>query len=88
MNVGLEVVSPLNTLKEVEVKLIPVEYSHLPAEAFPQEEVKTVKLRPKGLERETFSVNFDLKGGREYIIKLQLKIELIVLEKIKSKLLT
>ena len=69
LNVSLEVLSPLNTLKEVEVKLIPVVYPHLPAEAFPAEEVKTVRLRPKGLEREIFSVSFDLKGGREYVIE-------------------
>ena len=69
LNVSFEVISPLNTLKEVEVKLIPVQYSHLPREAFPQEEVKTVKLQPKRLEREMFSVDFDLKGGREYTIE-------------------
>jgi hypothetical protein len=70
LSVSLEVISPLNTLKEVEVKLIPVEYSHLPKEAFPEEEVKTIKLQPKGLEREMFDITFaDLKGGREYLIK-------------------
>mgnify|MGYP001097155487 CR=1 FL=1 len=63
----------MNTLKEVEVKLIPAVYPHLPAEAFPQEEVKTIKLRPKGLEREVFSVDFDLKGGREYKIEATAK---------------
>jgi hypothetical protein len=70
LSVTLEVISPLNTLAEVEVKLVPVEYSHLPREAFPEEEVKTIKLQPKGLEREMFDITFaDLKGGREYSIK-------------------
>jgi len=70
VNVSLEVISPLNSLIEVEVQLIPVEYTHLPMEAFPVEQVKTVKLNPKGSEKELFNATFtDLKGGREYIIK-------------------
>jgi len=58
LSVSLEVISPLNTLKEVEVRLIPVEYSHLPKEAFPEEEIRSIKLQPKGLEREMFDVTF------------------------------
>jgi hypothetical protein len=70
LNVNLEVISPLNTLKEVEVRLIPIEYPNLPKEAFPEEKVKTIKLKPKGLEREMFDTTFtDLKGGREYLIE-------------------
>jgi len=80
INVSFEVISPLNILKEVEVMLIPVEYRYFITDygmreedydkVFPKEEIKTVKLKPKGLEREMFDVTFaDLKGGREYLIK-------------------
>jgi hypothetical protein len=80
LNVSLEVISPLNTLKEIEVKLIPFEYRYFITDygmreedydkVFPKEEIKTIKLQPKGLEREMFNVTFtDLKGGREYLIK-------------------
>jgi hypothetical protein len=70
LSVSLEVISPLNTLEEVEIKLIPVEYSHLPKEAFPEEEIRSIKLQPKGLEREMFDIAFaDLKGGREYDVR-------------------
>jgi hypothetical protein len=41
---------------------------------FPNEEIKTIKLQPKRLEREIFNVTFaDLKGGREYLIKAVVK---------------
>jgi hypothetical protein len=80
INVTFEVISPLNTLKEVEVRLIPVEYGYFITKygmreedygkVFPKEEIKTIKLQPKGFEREMFDVTFaDLKGGREYLIK-------------------
>jgi hypothetical protein len=70
LSVSLEVISPLNTLKEVEVSLIPVEYPHLPKEAFPEEWIKTIKLQPKGLEKEMFDITFaNLRGGREYLVK-------------------
>jgi hypothetical protein len=80
INVSFEVISPLNSLKEVEVMLIPVEYRYFITKygmreedydkVFPKEEIKTIKLQPKGLEREMFDVTFaDLKGGREYLIK-------------------
>jgi hypothetical protein len=40
------------------------------SKAFPPEETKTVKLKPAGLERETFNIEFkDIIGGREYLIK-------------------
>jgi hypothetical protein len=80
IRVGLEVISPLNTLAEVEVSLIPVEYEYFITnygmrredypKAFPPEETKTVILKPAGLERETFNIEFkDIVGGREYLIK-------------------
>jgi hypothetical protein len=80
INVSFEVISPLNTLKEVEIMLIPVEYRYFITKygmreedyykVFPKEEIRTIKLQPKGLEREMFNVTFaDLKGGREYLIK-------------------
>jgi hypothetical protein len=70
INVTLAVENSSRMLKEAEVSLFPVEYPHLPKEAFPKEEIKTIKLQPKGLEREMFDITFaDLKGGREYLIK-------------------
>jgi hypothetical protein len=80
LEVSLEVISPLNTLTEVEVSLIPVEYEYFITrygmsredyhKAFPPEETKIIKLKPAGLERETFNVEFkDIIGGREYLIK-------------------
>jgi polyhydroxyalkanoate synthesis regulator phasin len=80
INVSFEVASPLNSLREVEVMLIPVEYRYFITKygmreedydkVFPKEEIKTIKLRPRGLEREMFDITFaDLKGGREYLIK-------------------
>jgi DNA-binding ferritin-like protein len=80
LEVSLEVISPLNTLAEVEVSLIPVEYEYFITnygmrredypKAFPPEETKTVKLKPAGRERETFNIEFkDIVGGREYLIK-------------------
>jgi DNA-binding ferritin-like protein len=84
IRVELEVISPLNTLAEVEVSLIPVEYEYFITrygmrredypKAFPPEETKTIKLRPAGLERETFNVEFkDIIGGREYQIYAAVK---------------
>jgi hypothetical protein len=84
INVSLEVASPLNSLKEVEVMLIPVEYRYFITDygmreedyhrVFPKEEIRSVKIEPKKLEREMFSVDFeDLKGGREYIIKARVE---------------
>jgi hypothetical protein len=80
LEVSLEVISPLNTLAEVEVSLIPVEYEYFITnygmrredypKAFPPEETKTVKLKPAGLERGTLNVDFkDIIGGREYLIR-------------------
>jgi hypothetical protein len=41
---------------------------------FPKEEVRSVKIKPRNLEREMFSVDFeDLKGGREYIVKARVE---------------
>jgi len=82
LNVSLEIISPLNSLEEVKVKLIPVEYEYFITEygmrkedyplVFPPEEKREFKLKPKGLEQEIFSVDFtDLKGGREYIISVE-----------------
>jgi hypothetical protein len=84
LSVSLEVISPLNTLKEVEVTLIPVEYRYFITKygmreedydkVFPKEEIRSVKIEPRKLEREIFSVDFkDLKGGREYIVKARVK---------------
>jgi hypothetical protein len=84
LSVSLEVISPLNTLKEIEVMLIPVEYRYFITKygmreedydkVFPKEEVRSVKIEPKKLEREMFSVDFeDLKGGKEYIVKARVK---------------
>jgi hypothetical protein len=80
INVSFEIISPLNSLNEVEVMLIPVEYKYFIAKygmreedydkVFPKEEIRDVKIKPRQLEREMFSINFnDLKGGREYIVK-------------------
>ena len=82
IKVSLEVISPLNTLSQVEVKLIPVEYEYFITrygmrredypKVFPPEETRTVKLQPEGLERELFEVEFKgLKGGREYFITVK-----------------
>jgi len=84
LKVNLEVISPLNSLEEVKVKLIPVEYEYFITKygmrredyplAFPPEETKSIKLIPKGLEKEMFSIDFtELKGGREYIISAEAK---------------
>jgi hypothetical protein len=84
INVSFEVISPLNSLKEVEVMLIPLEYRYFITKygmreedyhkVFPKEEVRSVKIKPRNLEREMFSVDFeDLKGGREYIVKARVK---------------
>jgi hypothetical protein len=84
IRVELEVISPLNTITEVEVSLIPVEYDYFITrygmrredypKAFPPEETKTVKIKPAGLERETFIVEFkDIISGREYQIYAAVK---------------
>jgi len=84
LNVNLEVISPLNTLEEVEVRVIPVEYNYLISrygmreedynKAFPKEEARNIKIEPKKLEKEMFSVDFkDLKGGREYIVRARVE---------------
>jgi outer membrane murein-binding lipoprotein Lpp len=84
INVSFEVASPLNSLREVEVMLIPVEYRYFITKygmreedyhkVFPKEEVRSIKIKPRNLEREMFSVDFeDLKGGREYIIKARVE---------------
>jgi hypothetical protein len=84
INVSFEVISPLNSLGEVEVMLIPIEYRYFITKygmreedyhkVFPKEEVRSVKIKPRNLEREMFSVDFkDLKGGREYIVKARVE---------------
>jgi plasmid maintenance system antidote protein VapI len=84
IKVIFEVISPLSSLEEVEVMLIPVEYRYFITKygmreedydkVFPEEEVRSVKIKPMNLEREMFSVDFeDLKGGREYIIKARVE---------------
>jgi predicted metal-dependent hydrolase len=84
LEVYLEVISPLNTLAEVEISLIPVEYEYFItrygmrredyAKVFPPEETKTVILKPAGLEKEIFTVEFgDIIGGREYLIRVVAK---------------
>jgi len=84
IKVSFEVISPLNSLREVEVMLIPVDYRYFITKygmreedydkVFPKEEVRSVKIEPKNLEREMFSVDFeDLKGGREYIVRARVK---------------
>jgi hypothetical protein len=84
INVSLEVASPLNSLKEVEVMLIPVEYRYFITDygmreedydkVFPKEEIRSIKIKPLNLERVMFSVDFeDLKGGREYIVKARVE---------------
>ena len=94
LSVRLEVISPLNTLKEVEVMLIPVEYRYFITKygmreedydkVFPKEEIRSVKIKPRNLEREMFSVDFeDLKGGREYIVKA--RVEYVVENEKKRK---
>jgi chromosome segregation ATPase len=90
INVSFEVISPLNSLKEVEVMLIPEEYRYFITKygmreedydkVFPREEIRSVKIKPRNLEREMFSVDFgDLKGGREYIVNILLTQELKML---------
>jgi hypothetical protein len=84
INVSFEVASPLNSLREVEVMLIPVEYRYFITKygmreedyhkVFPKEEVRSIKIKPRNLEREMFSVDLeDLKGGREYIVKARVE---------------
>jgi hypothetical protein len=84
INVSFEIISPLNSLNEVEVMLIPVEYKYFIAKygmreedydkVFPKEEIRDVKIKPRQLEREMFSINFnDLKGGREYIVRARVE---------------
>jgi hypothetical protein len=84
IRVELEVISPLNTLAEVKVSLIPIEYEYFITnygmrredytKAFPPEETKTVKLKPAGLEKETFNIEFkDITGGRECLIRVVAK---------------
>jgi hypothetical protein len=84
LNVSLEVISPLNTLEEVEVRVIPVEYRYFIArygmreedydKVFPKEEVRSIKIAPRQLEREMFGIDFnDLKGGKEYIVEARVK---------------
>jgi hypothetical protein len=84
LNVNLEVISPINTLEKVEVKLIPVEYDYFITNygmrkedyplVFPPEETRVVKLNSKGLEKENFEVDFkDLKGGKEYEVMALVK---------------
>jgi len=84
INIGFEVASPLNSLREVEVMLIPVEYRYFITKygmreedynkVFPKEEVRSIKIKPRNLEREMFSVDLeDLKGGREYIVKARVE---------------
>jgi plasmid maintenance system antidote protein VapI len=84
IKVIFEVITPLSSLKEVEVMLIPVEYRYFITKygmreedydkVFPEEEVRSVKIKPMNLEREVFSVDFeDLKGGREYIVKARVE---------------
>jgi hypothetical protein len=84
IKVIFEVITPLSSLKEVEVMLIPVEYRYFITKygmreedynkVFPEEEVRSVKINPMNLEREVFSVDFeDLKGGREYIVKARVE---------------
>jgi hypothetical protein len=84
INVTFEVASPLNSLKEVEVMIIPEEYRYFITKygmrnedyhkVFPKEEVRSVKIEPRRLEREMFSVYFEgLKGGREYIVKARVE---------------
>jgi hypothetical protein len=84
INVIFEVISPLSSLKEVEVMLIPEEYRYFITKygmreedydkAFPREVIRSVKIEPRNLENEMFSVDFEyLKGGREYIVKARVK---------------
>jgi hypothetical protein len=84
IRVELEVISPLNTLAEVKVSLIPIEYEYFITnygmrredytKAFPPEGTKTVKLKPAGPEKETFNIEFkDITGGREYLIRVVAK---------------
>jgi archaellum component FlaC len=84
INISFEVASPLNSLKEVEVMLIPLEYRYFITKygmreedyhkVFPKEEVRSIKIKPRNLEREMFSVDFeDLKGGREYIVRARVE---------------
>jgi len=84
IKVSFEVISPLNSLREVEVMLIPVDYRYFITKygmreedyhkVFPKEEVRSVKIEPKNLEKEIFSVDFgNLKGGREYVVKARVE---------------
>ncbi len=84
LSVTFEVLSPFNSLREIEITLFPVEYRYFITRfgmseedyrlVFPSEEVRSVKIKPKGIEQETFSAEFkDLRGGREYIITAKVK---------------
>ena len=81
VRVEVEIVNLLTPVTEVEISLVPVEYRYMIQrygmreedyhKVFPREEIKTVKLRARGLIREVFSTVFEnLAGGREYVIKV------------------
>jgi len=84
IRVETEILNPSLNIKEVEIKLIPVEYPHFITsygmrkedylKVFPPEDVRTVRFIPSRVEREAFSTIFqNLKGGREYVISARLR---------------
>lgn len=71
MRVNLSLNNPSNNLTHLEVQLIPVEYPHLPKEAFLHEESRTIHASFQNLKQENLAVDFtNLKGGREYLAKV------------------
>jgi hypothetical protein len=66
ISVSFEVISPLNSLKEVEVMLIPVEYRYFITKygmreednnkVFPKEEIRSVKIEPKNLKKKCLAL--------------------------------
>jgi hypothetical protein len=60
-------------VESITVDLVPVQYSHLPKEAFPQEDTESFASRPArrvaGFEQEVRHI----KGGREYEIRVTSK---------------
>jgi len=62
-------------VKEVSLQFVPVNYTHLPKEAFPNESVRSYRLTPLDgafdENREEFAVNItNIIGGREYDIRV------------------
>jgi len=62
-------------ISDAELEFIPVEYTHLPKEAFPEDNIREYELTPSdgsyGNVSENFAINItDITGGREYEVRV------------------